>query len=76
VIDLIEGLRGHGPESSLWVTPADPHPNGKANALIAAQMEAWILANAKTTSSGATGNLGYTEILKTQQAPGRERWRK
>ena len=53
VIDLIEGLRGHGPESSLWVTPADPHPNGKANSLIAAQMEAWILANAKAASSGA-----------------------
>jgi hypothetical protein len=53
VVDLIEGLRGHGPESSLWVTPADPHPNGKANALIAAQMEAWILANAKTGSAGA-----------------------
>ena len=52
-IDLIEGLRGHGAESSLWVTPADPHPNGKANALIAAQMEAWILANAKTGSPGA-----------------------
>src|SRR5262249_10393701 len=30
VIELIEGLRGHGPESSLWVAPADPHPNGKA----------------------------------------------
>jgi hypothetical protein len=52
-IDLIEGLRGHGEESSLWVTPADPHPNAKANALIAAQMEAWILANAKTGSPGA-----------------------
>src|SRR5260370_21350900 len=38
VIDLIDGLRGHGPESSLWVTALDPHPNGKANALIAAQL--------------------------------------
>ena len=45
VIELIEGLRGHGPESSLWVTPADPHPNGKANALIAAQIAPWILEN-------------------------------
>jgi lysophospholipase L1-like esterase len=52
-VDLIEGLRGHGPESSLWVTPADPHPNGKANALIAAQVETWILANAKPGSPGA-----------------------
>ena len=42
VIDLIEGLRGHGPESSLWVTPEDPHPNGKANALITAQIAGWI----------------------------------
>lgn len=42
VIDLMECLRGHGPESGLWVTPQDPHPNGKANALIAAQIEAWI----------------------------------
>lgn len=42
VIDLIDGLRGHGPESSLWVTPQDPHPNGKANALIAAQILGWI----------------------------------
>ena len=43
VVELIESLRGHGPESSLWVTPADPHPNGKANALIAAQIAAWVL---------------------------------
>ena len=53
MIDLLEGLRGHGPESSLWVTPADPHPNGKANALIATQVETWILANAKPGSPGA-----------------------
>jgi lysophospholipase L1-like esterase len=46
VIELIDGLRGHGPESSLWVTLADPHPNGKANSLIAAQIEPWILENA------------------------------
>jgi lysophospholipase L1-like esterase len=43
VMDLIEGLRGHGPESSLWITPADDHPNGKANSLIVAQMLPWIL---------------------------------
>jgi lysophospholipase L1-like esterase len=52
-VDLIEGLRGHGPESSLWVTPADPHPNGKANALIAAQLRAWILAHAGAGAAGA-----------------------
>jgi lysophospholipase L1-like esterase len=42
VIGLIEGLRGHGPESSLWVTPEDPHPNAKANSLIAAQILSWV----------------------------------
>jgi hypothetical protein len=45
-MELIDGLRGHGPESSLWVTPADPHPNGKANALIAAQIAPWVLKTA------------------------------
>jgi lysophospholipase L1-like esterase len=45
VIELIEGLRDHGPESSLWVTEADAHPNGKANALVAAQILGWIRAN-------------------------------
>jgi lysophospholipase L1-like esterase len=43
VINLIDGLRGQGPESSLWVTPEDPHPNGKANQLIAAQIFAKII---------------------------------
>jgi lysophospholipase L1-like esterase len=43
-IDLLEGLRGHGPESSLWVTPLDDHPNAKANALVAAQLREWIQA--------------------------------
>jgi lysophospholipase L1-like esterase len=43
-MELIEGLRGHGPERDLWVTPADDHPNGTANSLIAAQMIPWILA--------------------------------
>jgi hypothetical protein len=35
-LDLLPCLRGHGPESTLWVTPADTHPNVKANTLIAA----------------------------------------
>jgi hypothetical protein len=35
------------------VTPADPHPNGKANALIAAQLQARILARAGAGSSAA-----------------------
>jgi lysophospholipase L1-like esterase len=51
VLDLIDGLRNHGRESTLWVTPLDDHPNGKANALIAVQMRHWILGNL-----GATGN--------------------
>jgi hypothetical protein len=38
VIDLIDGLRGHGPERSLWVTVLDSHPSAKAHALIAAQL--------------------------------------
>ena len=38
VIDLIDGLRGHGPESSLWVTKLDSHPSAKTHALIAAQL--------------------------------------
>lgn len=37
-IELIDGLRNHGPESALWVTPTDTHPNRKANELIAAQL--------------------------------------
>jgi hypothetical protein len=42
-LELIDGLRDHGPESSLWVTPLDDHPNAKANGLIAAQTKRWIL---------------------------------
>jgi hypothetical protein len=34
-IDLISCLRDHGPEAELWITPADAHPNVKANTLIA-----------------------------------------
>ena len=49
-LELIEALRNHGPESSLWVTPVDTHPNRKANELIAAQLMAWI-----THRSPATG---------------------
>jgi hypothetical protein len=49
-MELIDGLRGHGPESSLWVTPADDHPNGKANALIVAQVLPWVLENLRAES--------------------------
>ena len=34
-VDLLGCLRGHGPETRLWITPADAHPNVKANTLIA-----------------------------------------
>ncbi len=51
-IELIDGLRNHGPENSLWVTPADSHPNGKANTLIADQMAAWILDTLKHPRNG------------------------
>jgi lysophospholipase L1-like esterase len=44
VLDLIDGLRNHGPESTLWVTPLDDHPNGKANTLVAVQIQDWILS--------------------------------
>jgi lysophospholipase L1-like esterase len=43
VLDLIDGLRNHGPETTLWVTPLDDHPNGKANTLVATQIQDWIL---------------------------------
>ena len=51
VLDLIEGLRNHGPEVTLWVTPLDDHPNGKANALIAAQLRDAILADLEASNS-------------------------
>ena len=33
-VDLLEAVKDQEP-STLWVTPPDPHPNGKANALFA-----------------------------------------
>jgi len=50
VLDLIDGLRNHGPESTLWVTPLDDHPNGKANTLVAAQIQDWILSDFDRTT--------------------------
>jgi hypothetical protein len=44
-LELIDGLRGHGPESALWVTSTDSHPNGTASNLIVAQMLPWVLAH-------------------------------
>jgi hypothetical protein len=51
-IDLTDGLKGHGPESTLWVTPADAHPNLKANTLIVAQ----ILPEVLKLSQGANSS--------------------
>src|SRR5579862_3865470 len=46
VLELIDGLKDHGPEENLWVTALDDHPNAKANNLISDQLEQWILENA------------------------------
>jgi lysophospholipase L1-like esterase len=43
VIELIDGLKDHGPEESLWVTPLDAHPNAKANDLVSDQLQRWGL---------------------------------
>jgi hypothetical protein len=51
VLDLVDGLRNHGPEVSLWVTPLDDHPNGKANQLIAVQLRDEIVANLGTRNA-------------------------
>jgi len=45
VVELIDGLKDHGPEDTLWVTRQDDHPNAKANDLISSQLQQWILAN-------------------------------
>ena len=45
VLELIDGLKNHGPEETLWVTALDDHPNAKANNLISDQLEQWILEN-------------------------------
>jgi lysophospholipase L1-like esterase len=45
VLELIDGLKDHGAEETLWVTALDDHPNAKANNLISDQLEQWILEN-------------------------------
>jgi lysophospholipase L1-like esterase len=54
VLELIKGLKDHGPESTLWVTPLDDHPNAKAYNLISDQLEQWVLANVSTTPNNET----------------------
>jgi GDSL-like Lipase/Acylhydrolase family len=48
VVELIDGLKDHGPENTLWVTPLDDHPDAKANDLISDQLRDWILKNIQT----------------------------
>ncbi len=45
VVELIDGLKDHGPEKSLWVTPLDDHPDSKANDLISDQLAQWVSQN-------------------------------
>jgi len=56
VVDLIEGLRNHGPESTLWVTPLDDHPSSKAHALIATQLRDVILSDLAPTPGTRSPN--------------------
>jgi hypothetical protein len=51
LIELRDGLKNHGPEITLWVTPLDDHPNAKANHLIAAQLRDTILSDLHAPSS-------------------------
>jgi lysophospholipase L1-like esterase len=53
-LELIDSLKDHGPESELWVTPKDDHPNAKANDLISIQLQKWVLANAKKPDAGTS----------------------
>ena len=60
LLDLIDGLKGHGPEETLWVTPLDDHPSGKANTLIAAQLRDAIVAELGAGGASAgTGTPGH-----------------
>jgi lysophospholipase L1-like esterase len=51
VLDLIDGLKDHGEEDTLWVTPLDDHPNAKANNLVSDQLQQWVLANVSKAGS-------------------------
>jgi lysophospholipase L1-like esterase len=49
VIELINGLKDRGPESTLWVTPLDDHPDAEAYNLISDQLEQWVSATISAT---------------------------
>jgi lysophospholipase L1-like esterase len=40
-LDLLDAVRDENP-ADLWVTPPDPHPNGRAHNLFAAALRKWI----------------------------------
>jgi lysophospholipase L1-like esterase len=51
VVELIDGLKDHGPEARLWVTPLDDHPDAEAYGLISDQLQQWVLSNTSTAGS-------------------------
>jgi hypothetical protein len=51
VVELIDGLKDHGPEQTLWVTPLDDHPDARANDLVSDQLQQWVLANFSKSGS-------------------------
>jgi len=55
-IELIDGLKDHGPEETLWVTREDDHPDAKANDLISDQLQRWVLENVGKTATGSSGS--------------------
>ena len=52
-IDLIEGLKDRGPESGLWISRFDDHPNARANALVAEQLQDWLMKSPLAPRAGA-----------------------
>jgi hypothetical protein len=56
VVELIDGLKDHGPEKSLWVTPLDDHPDSKANDLISDQLTRWVSQNVTKPVSNQTAS--------------------
>jgi len=56
VLELINGLKDHGSENTLWVTSLDDHPNAKANDLISDQLQQWVLVNLSKSGISKTGS--------------------
>jgi hypothetical protein len=66
VVELIDGLKDHGPEDTLWVTPLDDHPDAKANDLISDQLRDWILKNIQTQPLALSVNKSCTDCKVPQ----------